>query len=528
MNPSLSKLISNDAVHNQSSSQGLLKTIGSKTIKKQAKGKSILDLLGGMGSFAAVLKESGSMLSAEKNGDGKDCSVHSKGKLIIAKNDAGKELPGITSNKAGKNVVIKKEETITDSESVACAKDFPLDGTMKRSPDSTPSKIAMDEKTEKKIFSGKPENPQFVKGEKAVDTDKVLDLTKALHGQRSDSAQNESALEPGKTASLMKDIPEADGTKKSASGESTALEGEPDPDLKSSTTHAAKENTPTNKYMPEDIKLVRTGDENKNQRPAGDLDASKGFEIKGMTGREVSPATKEHEILLKSNSLKPEGAIPANKINQVNEVMQEYENLFTNGRTSEKPVEKSLNDTLVTKIDTSLGTAQADISGIKGIGNFGSWSNMRADIATSVRFQDIMDQIEESAAQMLKKGPGRIVITLEPPNLGTLNLDVKVHNDMVRLVLIADNHEVKQVLQSNLDQLKTALQDQGLNMDRFDVLVHQRSSENPGFHQWGGALFEEGQGRRENTKEDGSPPQPLPVHGEDVDEPRLGIISLFA
>jgi hypothetical protein len=328
--------------------------------------------------------------------------------------------------------------------------------------------------------------------------------------------------------SLMKDIPVPSGMKKTVSRGSIPQEDEIHPDAKPTNASGAKENIPTKKYMPEDMRLVRTGDENKNQRPAGDLDASKGFEIKGMTVREVSPAAREHEILLKSNSLKPEGAIPADKINQVNEVMQEYENLFTNGRTSEKPVEKSLNDTLVTKIDTSLGTAQADISGIKGIGNFGSWSNMRADIATSVQFQDIMDQIEESAAQMLKKGPGRIVITLEPPNLGTLNLDVKVHNDMVRLVLIADNHEVKQVLQSNLDQLKTALQDQGLNMDRFDVLVQQRSSENPGFHQWGGALFEEGQGRRENTKEDSSPPQQLPVHGEDVDEPRLGIISLFA
>jgi flagellar hook-length control protein FliK len=99
---------------------------------------------------------------------------------------------------------------------------------------------------------------------------------------------------------------------------------------------------------------------------------------------------------------------------------------------------------------------------------------------------------------------------------------------MVRLVLIADNHEVKQVLQTNLDQLKTALQDQGLNMDRFDVLVQQRSGENPGFHQWGGALFGEGRGRRENTNEDTAPPPPLPVHNEDVDEPRLGIISLFA
>lgn len=523
MNPSLTKLISNDAVHNQPSPQGL-----SNTVRKQTKGGKVFDLIGGVGSFATILEKTGTIYSNEKKGDGKEGSLHSKGRLVGANNKVEKELPGNTSLKAEKNFFIKRGEKIAGNEVDTEENELPLGGAIKQSAEASSSKAVLVERTERKVFLGKLEASQLVESERALNNNKASDFTNALHGQHGGFAQHESTLEQDSTVSLMKDIPVPSGMKKTVSRGSIPQEDEIHPDAKPTNASGAKENIPTKKYMPEDMRLVRTGDENKNQRPAGDLDASKGFEIKGMTVREVSPVTKEHEILLKSNSLKPEGAIPADKINQVNEVMQEYENLFTNGRTSEKPVEKSLNDTLVTKIDTSLGTAQADISGIKGIGNFGSWSNMRADIATSVQFQDIMDQIEESAAQMLKKGPGRIVITLEPPNLGTLNLDVKVHNDMVRLVLIADNHEVKQVLQSNLDQLKTALQNQGLNMDRFDVLVQQRSSENPGFHQWGGALFEEGQGRRENTKEDGSPPQPLPVHGEDVDEPRLGIISLFA
>jgi flagellar hook-length control protein FliK len=140
-----------------------------------------------------------------------------------------------------------------------------------------------------------------------------------------------------------------------------------------------------------------------------------------------------------------------------------------------------------------------------------------------------MEQIEDGAANMVKRGSGRIVITLEPPNLGTLNMDVRVHNDAVRMILIADNHDVKQVLHTNLDQLKTALQGQGLNIDRFEVLVQERTYDgNPGFQPGDGALFEEGRGRRDNTKEDNSPIQILPSGGNELNDPSLGVISLFA
>jgi flagellar hook-length control protein FliK len=527
MNPSLAKLISHDAVQDQSSSMGL-----SKTIKRHTKGRKIFDLIGGLGSFANILEKSGTFLPTEKKGDGKEGSVNNKGRLTGANNEVEKASPGGTGIKAGKNYVGKKEEKITGNESVTREKDLPLDGTMKRFAEVSPSKIVSDEKKETKILLGTLENAQSVRGEKAVDKDKGLDLTKALHGQHSKSADNESTLEAGKTVSLIKDIPAASGMKKSISRESMPIEGEAHHDVKPTTAGGTKENIPIKKNIPEGMRLTRAGDGSEDDRPIGDVDLSKGFEIKGVIAHKVSSDTKEDEIVLKSNSLNPEVAkentIPTHKVNQLNEMMQEYKNLLVTGQPSEKPVEKSLNDTPVTKIDTSLSTAQADFSGVKGIGNYASLSNMNADIATPVQFQDIMDQIEDSAAKMLKKGPERIVITLEPPNLGTLNLDVKVHNDMVRLVLIADSHEVKQVLQTNLDQLKTALQDHGLNMDHFDVLVQQRSSENPGFHQWGGALFEDGRGRRENTKEDSLPPQLSPVDGDELNEPHLGSISLFA
>ena len=145
-----------------------------------------------------------------------------------------------------------------------------------------------------------------------------------------------------------------------------------------------------------------------------------------------------------------------------------------------------------------------------------------------VSFQEVAGQIIDGASNMLMKGSSRIVITLEPPNLGTLNMDVSVQHDTVRMLLVADNYEVKQVLNSNLDQLKTALQGQGLNIDRLDVLVHERSYDgNQGFQPGGGALFDDGRGGSNNTKEDHPALQILQAGGNELNEPSSGIISLF-
>lgn len=527
MDHSLTKLILSDAVQDTSPSKGV-----AKTIKKRTKGKNILDLMGGLGSFATVLEKSGTILSTGKKGEGKSGSVLNKGRLPSVKNEVEKVLLGNTSIKAGKNNVIKKEEKIAGNEAVTLAKDFPLDKTEKKSAEVTSLKVVLDEKTQKKIFLGKLGNSQVLESERSVDKERTKDLTKAMHGQRSDSAHNESASEPGETVSLLKDIPAAIGMKKAVSRESIPIENETQPDVNPTIDDGVKEIINGKMDIPDDMKQNRDGNRGEDRRSQGDMGLSKGFEIKGVMAHKASSNIKEHEMVTKSSSLKPESGrestITTNTVNQEDEKMHVHKTFFSDGPQTEKSVERSLNDILVSKSDTSQWTAQADFSGLKGIANFGSGVNTDGGIVTPLLFQDIMDQIEDGTAKMLKQGPGRIVIKLEPPNLGTLNVDVKVHNDMVRLVLIADNHDVKQVLHSNLDQLKTALQNQGLNMDRFDVLVQQKSSENPGFHQWGGALFEDGRGRRENTKEEILLQQPVPGHGSEVNEPYLGIISLFA
>ncbi|MHB8770894.1 MAG: flagellar hook-length control protein FliK [Syntrophales bacterium] len=89
-------------------------------------------------------------------------------------------------------------------------------------------------------------------------------------------------------------------------------------------------------------------------------------------------------------------------------------------------------------------------------------------------------QVVEASQPLLQQGGGRIVISLTPPNLGSLDIDVRVKRDTVELFVVANNQDVQQTLCSHIDQLRKALVDQGLNMERFQVVVGDRSGSQQG------------------------------------------------
>ncbi|MCX5834806.1 MAG: flagellar hook-length control protein FliK [Deltaproteobacteria bacterium] len=107
--------------------------------------------------------------------------------------------------------------------------------------------------------------------------------------------------------------------------------------------------------------------------------------------------------------------------------------------------------------------------------------------AGPLRPQVIIPQVVDGASNLLRSGSGRVVITLHPPQLGTIDMDIQVRDNKVSMLMRADNHEVKQVLESSLTQLRNALSEQGLQVDRIDVLVQDRSG-----NEFAGLLHERG------------------------------------
>ena len=139
-----------------------------------------------------------------------------------------------------------------------------------------------------------------------------------------------------------------------------------------------------------------------------------------------------------------------------------------------------------------------------------------------------MDRVISEAGKILENGAGKVQMTLQPPNLGTINMEVVVRNNRVDLVLTANQADVQQILQANADQLKNALSNQGFQIDQMSVLLKRESF---GFNLGGHSLWQDGTGRKPNQGSGSTGSDAISVPEAEKINPRWdygnGAISIF-
>ena len=92
-------------------------------------------------------------------------------------------------------------------------------------------------------------------------------------------------------------------------------------------------------------------------------------------------------------------------------------------------------------------------------------------IARGASETKIINQIINKLNVRTTGAQNEVHVKLEPPSLGTVRLNITTAGDSVRTVIIAENHAVKQTIESNFNQLRDAMNDQGLKVDSFSVTV---------------------------------------------------------
>lgn len=112
-----------------------------------------------------------------------------------------------------------------------------------------------------------------------------------------------------------------------------------------------------------------------------------------------------------------------------------------------------------------------------------------------VRSRNIINQVVSASGKKLGKGFGRIKIELNPPHLGSVDMDVLVRDNKVHVILRTEHLDVKQLLQSNTEQLKTALNNQGLAADNITVSVQEKTEVSSFEFGQDSALFNENQAK---------------------------------
>ncbi len=86
----------------------------------------------------------------------------------------------------------------------------------------------------------------------------------------------------------------------------------------------------------------------------------------------------------------------------------------------------------------------------------------------------IFDQVVTRFSGSFNGDSGRMVLRLQPAELGSLKLELVVEGDRVSANLQAQSQQVQEVLERNLPQLRHALAEQGLKIDQFQVDVNQQ------------------------------------------------------
>ena len=91
---------------------------------------------------------------------------------------------------------------------------------------------------------------------------------------------------------------------------------------------------------------------------------------------------------------------------------------------------------------------------------------------------DTLKQIVNKAAFNLENGRSEFKIDLKPETLGHLKMQILTENHHVTVRILTENPLVKEIIESNLVQLKANFQNQGLEIEKFDVSVALNSDKN--------------------------------------------------
>jgi hypothetical protein len=161
------------------------------------------------------------------------------------------------------------------------------------------------------------------------------------------------------------------------------------------------------------------------------------------------------------------------------------------------PVSKMINDGLLVKENhMKMDAALSDETGLKiakidtvtsdyGLLNSQNQSAEKAFEAVSFSKQtevghenlrtQTLEQIVKRAVIQVKNGQHEAKIDLKPDFLGHVRMQVTTVNHLVTVKILTEFSTVKDMIENNIHQLKADLQQQGLNVDKLEVLVSHDS-----------------------------------------------------
>jgi len=98
-------------------------------------------------------------------------------------------------------------------------------------------------------------------------------------------------------------------------------------------------------------------------------------------------------------------------------------------------------------------------------------------------YQSVLDQVQESFSIAQNKDNGQVRLTLKPEIMGHLDMQITVRNETVQIMMTVENEKVHQAMNAHIDDLKTALQNQGMKIDKIEVALQYKPDQERTFYQ---------------------------------------------
>ncbi|MCK4828982.1 flagellar hook-length control protein FliK [bacterium] len=84
----------------------------------------------------------------------------------------------------------------------------------------------------------------------------------------------------------------------------------------------------------------------------------------------------------------------------------------------------------------------------------------------------LVDQVGKQISRSILRGDRIVRLQLKPPDLGRVKINIDIKDNMLKLGMIAEHSSVKELLLSNVHELRGALVSQGIKLEKIDIQIN--------------------------------------------------------
>lgn len=233
-------------------------------------------------------------------------------------------------------------------------------------------------------------------------------------------------------------------------------------------------------YLPENVESPLS-----NNSAASDLSAGKQNNITGNADKTTLPKTDAQPKDVMS-AVSSKGLSPEEFIEQIASKIAEHK-MQNQGASFENPAKIALSQStgdeifgqLVSSIaktsehgrdeatDALKAASDIKFTPAAGSANINASSSL-SGVKETIHFSNIQE-IDQIMAKMANSGQQRMVLRIDPPELGSIQIRLILDNGVIRADFRVDNQAVKDSFNFAMPQIKTSLEDAGIKTGEFFV-----------------------------------------------------------